>query len=165
VYVTQKICNIQKLDLGVELSSGQQEVKDGDTIKVKMTIPKPPAGKSYTKGSLLIDTPIPFMAMPLMVSMDHFDVTDAEIASGVIEKEFKLGHMAKSKTCDFSVTFNSQELSGIHGSMQIKYKAAATPPPVNYGDASEFTSSWTISGGAYSWGTSGSSFSSGSWGW
>merc|ERR1719427_123462 len=95
---------------------------------------------------MLIDTPIPTMAMPLMVAMDKIDLTDAEANGGVIEKEFKLGHMAKSKTCDFSVTFNSEEISGIHGSMQVKYKASATPPAVNYGGTSD---SWSYS---YSWG-------------
>ena len=59
----------------VEMAGQQQaEYGDGDTIKIKMTIPKLPGGKAYTKASLLIDTPVPFMLMPLMVSNDHIDL-------------------------------------------------------------------------------------------
>jgi transglutaminase 1 len=152
VYVSQKICNIQKSELQVQLVSGQQEVHDGDTIKVKMTIPKPPAGKKYTKATLLIDCPIPHQTLPLMVERDMHMVTDAEVASGVVEKEFKIGHMSRSRMCDFSVTFNSEELSGIHGSMELNYKASsAPPPPPNYDDCNEWTGSWSIIGGSINW--------------
>jgi len=156
VYFTQKVTNVQKSDLQVEMVGGGGEVKEGDVIKVKMTIPKPPAGKKYHKASLLIDTPIPCMVMPLMVSQDHIDLTDADIARGVVEKEFKLGHMGRAKKCDFSVTFNSEELSGIHGSMELKYNVVVPKPAPTYGDTTEydFSSSWSISGGSWSWSSS-----------
>jgi hypothetical protein len=131
VFVTQKTCNIQKSELQVELASGQREVKQGDTIKVKMTIPKPPAGKKYTNAYLLLDTPIPCQLYPLLDIQEYISLLDAEVASGVVEREFKLGAMSRSKVYDFSVTFNSDELSGIHGSMELNYKTepAAPPPP------------------------------------
>jgi len=122
VYVTQKVCNIQKNELQVECDA-TGEVTYAETVKVKMTIPKLPGGKKYTGAHLLIDTPMDYTVMPLGVQMDKFDLNDTEANAGVIEKEFKLGLMSKDKTYDFSVTFNSNEVSGMHGTMQMKYKA------------------------------------------
>merc|ERR1711971_357453 len=149
VYVTQKICNIQKSEMQVECDASG-DVTDGQTVKVKMTIPKLPGGKKYSGAHLLIDTPIPMLVLPLMSIQDNFDLTDDEANMEVIEKEFKLGYMAKSKKCDFSVTFNANEISGIHGTMQMSYKASEVLPPVLYGGSTGGCCT-TWSGSSTSW--------------
>jgi transglutaminase 1 len=129
VYVTQKICNMQKPELVMELLDNESgEVTDGDTMKVKLTIPKLNGIKRFTQATLMIES-------GLNIDNDSFELKDAEVNSitGFIEKSFRIGYNSKSKTCDLNVTFNAEEISGISGTMEVKYKAPEKEPQIEYG--------------------------------
>jgi hypothetical protein len=118
-FVTQKVCNIMKPDLKVELIDNEGgEVTEGDEMKVKITIPKCGGIKKYSQATLMIDTGLEIAERNI-----ELKDTEANSHSGFIEKTFKIGNMEKNKQCSFNVTFNAYEISGIHGSLTVDYKA------------------------------------------
>jgi len=117
-YITQKVCNVIKPDLKVELAShAGGKVTADDKLKVKIFMPKIPGVTKFTKAKLEVESSI--------VDNVTIDLKDAEVnaASGFVEKTFEIEKLEKDRVTDFNVTFNAAEVSGVHGSVELKYTA------------------------------------------
>jgi len=100
------------------MENDSREVKDGDTVKVQITVPKIAGIEKYNNAELSIET-------GLMLDNESFELTDEEVnsSSGTLEKSFKVFfYNPKEKQCNLNFVFNSEEISGLDESVQLQYK-------------------------------------------
>merc|ERR1711962_423543 len=111
-YVSQKICNVHKPDLGLELVDCDSAVKGGQEITIKIAVPSIYGIKKYTNASMQVDCPL------IENTSEKLQDILAD-GSGVIEKSFTIKSAKKAKKCELVITFNSKEVSGVHGSLVL----------------------------------------------
>jgi len=116
LYATQKICNIQKPELLLEMVDNETgQVTDGDTITVKVTIPQMGGIKKYSNATLSVES-------GLILDNDHFELSDDETSAGSFEKSFTVFfYNPKDKECNLNFVFNADEFSGIEGTLKVNY--------------------------------------------
>lgn len=116
MYATQKICNIQKPQLHVQILDNETgEFTDGDTMTVQVTVPKIGGIDNYSNAVLSIETGV-------MLDNETFQLDEDETSAGCFEKSFTAYHYhPKDKDCNFNFVFNADEISGIEGTVKAKY--------------------------------------------
>lgn len=113
VFVLQQICNIHKPELTLEaVGNASGKVKSEDTLTVKITVPSIHGLTKYTGCSLEVESPV--------IEDVTLPIPDA-VADGTasIEKSFTIKRIRKERETKLGITFNCNEISGVHGSMQL----------------------------------------------
>jgi len=123
VYITQKMCNINKPELLLETSATDNEVCSGDELKVTIQLPRrqeTTQQQQFTGCSLDVECPL---LKETSITLSDCEVNDG---NGFIEKTFKIKNIMKEREVDLNISFNSNEISGVHGSLTLKAVASTS---------------------------------------
>lgn len=114
IYVSQKTCDINKPELQVSLVSEDKKIKPGDEVAVNVVIPSACNILKYSDCTIELDG-------PLLAEEQIFNLNDCvSDGTGKVEKKFVVKKsIKKSRSLELIVTFNSKELSGITGTLDV----------------------------------------------
>lgn len=115
-FTKDHVCEIERkvAELKVEfVDNPEGKVKSEGTFKLKITFPKVEGITEFTNSSMTVDTVLQ------EDWMKEFELCDDYVNSGSTERSFKIKKMKKDKTTPFTLTFSSNEISCIHGSVNV----------------------------------------------